>query len=284
MRKTILSLTALASLTMASSIEAQQPSDPWIEYHPFPGTFDPQLEAHHFNPNIGESYFNEWLAIVHVYVEDLHGESFQATGFFVGPHMVLTNYHVIRNIKSAIIKFGNERTYKVQNWWGNPLCDVAVLNVPTVNSRFWFQLAVDSSNEVINEHVTIDGYPGDKDLISEGPITHFVDRNRNIDSGAMAALFLIFASGDHGQSGAPVFNEKMDVIGMVRGGNPLKDEVTVITSNVIWEALKLKNRVDHPTGFITGVTSGLDLRNDDEKRIDIAEVKPFQQGGEVFAQ
>jgi len=82
------------------------------------------------------------------------------------------------------------------------------------------------------------------------------------------AMMQFSAPIDHGSSGSPVFNAYGQVIGIVDSGTLTGAELNfAISTNAIFEALGTTN-TDHPQGFKTGITIGLELRSQEDVNFD----------------
>lgn len=51
------------------------------------------------------------------------------TGFFVGPSQVVTNYHVIRDLKDLTVRLADGRTFLAERYAVDPGIDLALLTV-----------------------------------------------------------------------------------------------------------------------------------------------------------
>ena len=57
------------------------------------------------------------------------GEDVVGTGFFVGPSRVVTNYHVIRDLKDLTVRLADGRTFLAERYAVDPGIDLALLTV-----------------------------------------------------------------------------------------------------------------------------------------------------------
>ena len=206
----------------------------------------------------------KWAAdiTVMIIVEENDGTFSSGTGFFINPTMVLTNWHVIRNIKHIrVIDHNNVKYNDATFYCGSAPLDVALLKIPSANSKSC-EFIADSDWEQIGEKVYVYGNPqGVEGTFSEGMLSS-VRYN--------GAIFQISAPLDYGSSGSPVFNEYGRVIGIISKKMESSAQINfAISSNAIFEALGLTCG-DHPQGFNLGITTGVELRNQDNIATDTA--------------
>jgi S1-C subfamily serine protease len=204
----------------------------------------------------------------------------------INENTILTNWHVVRgarfrgftpgdsggpiaeNIVASDYKGTKYENGRLVNL--NTHLDVACITFDSMHSTKWASLVTDSNWEVPGEAVYTIGAP-------EGMAQTFTS---GIFSGWLAngATFRFTAPTGPGSSGGPVFNGYGQVIGIVRGGFGEGGGLNfAISTNAILEALHESNQ-DHPNGFITGVTNGVELRSKEEIAKDeaagITDVKP----------
>jgi len=203
-----------------------------------------------------------------VYIEepakDKPGLEYTGTGFFICDHVIVTNYHMVRYAKAfRFTRYDGTVINGGRVIIANAQCDVACIEVAPHSSDAWVYLSPDTQYETVGERVTIIGYPQDHYTVSNGTIEKFYGDNTM----TMVVAIQTTAWGDHGQSGSPIFNAYGAVIGIVRGGDDKVHHAFGLSTDVMWEALQLTSG-DHPNGFTTGITNGVDVRGDDEKQYD----------------
>ena len=204
---------------------------------------------------------------VAIYVQLQDGTYASGTGFFWNEQIVITNYHMTRNVKAMIVVDAAGNKFPCSLYKGNPQLDLALIQVEGAHHKDCAYPVTDSDWEQIGEKVYVYGSPsGVEGTFSAGMIAA---------CRASQAIFQISAPLDHGSSGSPVFNEYGLVIGIIQGGvDDTKAQIAyAISSNAIFEALGLKNE-DHPKGFSLGLTKDLDLRSKDQIAADNAAATP----------
>ncbi|MBU2703024.1 serine protease Do [Sporomusaceae bacterium BoRhaA] len=136
------------------------------------------------------------------------------TGFFVTPHLIVTNYHVVKTAKTIEIKDRNEQLTSATVVAKDPANDLAILKVKEPESSVT-PLSLGNVSESKNgDTVYTVGFPmptvlGAKAKLSEGIInstTGFQDDVR---------MYQISIPIQPGNSGSPLFNTKGQVLGVV---------------------------------------------------------------------
>ena len=179
----------------------------------------------------------------------------EGTGFYTGPDLILTCFHIIKGAsKIEVLDAYNHliSNATVSSW--DEKCDLASLKTDRVHPT-WCYADPDTSWERIGEGIVTLGFPQGHYNQQQGTVTHCWTEHTGRDT----AVFEISPYLQEAASGSPVFNEYGAVIGIVFA-NTIRNSSFVVSMNVVWEALKLSNNADHPTGFITGITDNLDLR------------------------
>ena len=181
----------------------------------------------------------------------------QGTGVIINENTIITNWHVVRGAKNIVAWDYNGTKYE-NGRLGNfsMSVDVACITFDTMHSTESALFVTDSNAEVTGEAVYTIGTP-------EGMAQTFTN---GMFSGWLAngAIFRFTAPAGHGSSGGPIFNAYGRVIGIVRGGVNEGGGLNFgISTNAIFEALHLTSQ-DHPKGFVTGITNGLELRSEQE--------------------
>jgi len=189
----------------------------------------------------------------------MNGKEVQGTGFFISHDLVVTNWHMIRNAFSVRIIDSSGNSFDAKVVSIDEPTDLAGLRT-TANNKYAAYIVADSEWEKPGERIYVFGNPKGMEV----SLTNGLLSARRING----ALFQISAPINHGSSGSPVFNEYGLVIGMISRGLESQAEINfAISANVMWEALGMSND-EHPEGFKTGITAGLDIRSDEEKAED----------------
>jgi S1-C subfamily serine protease len=182
----------------------------------------------------------------------------QGTGWFFNERTLITDYHVIEGYNQFMVVYpdGKRVTATLRNL--NVACDLADLDVVKPRSdQWWSSIIPDSETVYPNEEVCARGCPQNHWTITYGNLTgRLTDTTGRRAVGWYSTnLFL-----DHGGSGSPICDDNGEVIGIAKSiskpGAPYC--CLIISANVIWEALGLKNS-SHPDGFRTGITNGVNL-------------------------
>jgi S1-C subfamily serine protease len=287
MKKSLTVLTAALGLTMSAVSQARQSAHhqstnrdlKYTQYKLADGTVVEMSrsqkliannQARQFSPS--ELYRYGSQMVVTVFCDLGNGQQSQGTGFFIDANTILTNWHVVRNAKFISMatndRYKNTRyengTVVSDNQYYNgtivsssPSLDVACVRFDSAQSRGDDEGAcmdTDSNWEQIGDPVYVIGTPqGLGQTLSTGILS---GRRAN------GALFQLTAPVTHGSSGSPVFNQYGLIIGIIsRSLSSDGGELNIaISTNAILEALKVIT-VDHPNGFNTGITKGLELRS-----------------------
>jgi S1-C subfamily serine protease len=195
--------------------------------------------------------------IVVTVVCDVGDKYVQGTGVILNENTVITNWHVVRGAKNIVAWDYNGTKYENgRRGYHSPSVDVACITFDTMHSTKWAPFVTDSNWEVPGEAVYTIGAP-------EGMAQTFTN---GIFSGWLSngATFRFTAATGPGGSGGPIFNAYGQVIGIVRGGFGEGGGLNFgISTNAILEALQITNQ-DHPKGFVTGITNGLELRSKED--------------------
>jgi S1-C subfamily serine protease len=195
----------------------------------------------------------------------------QGTGVILNENTIITNWHVVRGAKNIVAWDYNGTKYengRLGNF--NMSVDVACVTFDAAHWTKYAPFVTDSNWEQPGEAVYTIGTPeGMAQTFTSGMFSGWLT-NR--------ATFRFTAPTGHGGSGGPIFNADGQVIGIVCGGFGEGGGLNFgISTNAIVEALHLTSQ-DHPKGFVTGVTNGVELRSQEEIAKDntagIIEVKP----------
>jgi hypothetical protein len=192
--------------------------------------------------------------VVQIRARQNNDDGEQGTGFYVGPDLILTCYHVIKGAsKIDVLDAYNHliANATVSSW--DEKCDVASLKTDRMHPK-WCYLDPDTSWERSGEGIVTLGFPQGHYNQQQGTVTHCWAEHTGRDT----AVFEIAPYLQEGASGSPVFNEYGVVIG-IAFANTTRNSSFVVSMNAVWEGLRITNG-DHPTGFVTGITDNLDLR------------------------
>jgi S1-C subfamily serine protease len=181
----------------------------------------------------------------------------QGTGVIIDEHTIITNWHVVRGAKTIVAWDYNGTKYengRLGNF--NMSVDVACITFVTMHSTKSALFVTDSNGELPGEAVYAIGTPeGMAQTFTSGMFSGWLTNG---------ATFRFTAPTGHGGSGGPIFNAYGQVIGIVRGGFGEGGGLNFgISTNAIFEALHLTSQ-NHPKGFVTGVTNGVELRSEQE--------------------
>jgi S1-C subfamily serine protease len=246
MKTFILALTAVASLTMASDpaiakAKSSRRSNTTSEVHLNPNTIVVGVWGHLYTPSAGG------------------GDASQGTGWFINTSMLITNYHVVKGCSEYKIIYSDGRSVDVTLQSYNEACDLAILEVKTVRpDQSYAFLLPDSDDVVPGTRVYTVGFPHSQIAVTYGTVKQRFVNEINKHVVVFESIDLLI---DQGSSGGPVMNERGYVIGMVEARTDMSQayRCRIISANVIWEALNITNTKTHPDGFVTGVTTGVDL-------------------------
>jgi hypothetical protein len=157
----------------------------------------------------------------------------QASGFFVGDHVIVTNYHVIKGASSANC-FSDEpgKTYKIEGSVNeDEEADLILLKVAQLNQS---PLMLSAALPAAGMPVYIIGRPSGSSVISEGTVSSVRQK------GALNQLVLnAYASADN--SGGPVLNDKGEVLGVSLGSKEGQKVQLAATTETLQELLSTKN-------------------------------------------
>jgi S1-C subfamily serine protease len=194
-----------------------------------------------------------------------NNQATQGTGVIVNENTIITNWHVVRGAKNIVAWDYNGTKYENGRLGSfNRSVDVACITFDTMHWTKSACFVTDSNWVKSGEAVYTIGAPeGMPQTFTNGMFSGWL---------ANGATFRFTAATGPGGSGGPVFDAYGQVIGIVRGGfgeggGGLNFG---ISTNAIFEALLLTNQ-DHPKGFVTGITNGLELRSKEEIAKDDAE-------------
>jgi S1-C subfamily serine protease len=136
------------------------------------------------------------------------------SGFFVAPHLIMTNAHVIAGVKRPIIKYGT------QSYVGNPVLfdsylDVAILRVDNLNEK---PLPLENMTLKPGTEGVALGYPGgnftETPLVLDNEIQLQTNNLYGIGS-VLRDVYVFDGSTDEGSSGGPVVLNNGSVAGVI---------------------------------------------------------------------
>ncbi|MGB2628749.1 MAG: trypsin-like peptidase domain-containing protein [Candidatus Acidiferrum sp.] len=153
-------------------------------------------------------------AVVLIVTSDASGtEIGQGSGFIISVDgKIITNYHVIKGVKSAVIKLSNGAFFPMETVLGSdPNRDLAVIkvagrNLPTLS-------LADSGKAAVGEHVIAIGSPlGLQNTVSEGIISAFRTQDAKVD------WIQTTTPVSPGNSGGPLIRADGSVVGVITWG------------------------------------------------------------------
>jgi len=154
-------------------------------------------------------------AIVSIIMSDKDGETVaEGTGFLIGSDgRILTNYHVIENGSSAIVKLPDGAFYVVDGVLASDKArDVAIIKAHGANFR---TLTLGNSDNIeVGEEVVAIGNP----LSLESTVSNGIVSAIRIAETQGGKFLQITAPISHGSSGGPLFNKAGEVVGITAMG------------------------------------------------------------------
>jgi len=158
-------------------------------------------------------------AVVLVLVDN-GGEIAQGSGFFVGPGIVITNYHVVQRASTGSVQIDFWTKTEVRHAGVARIVafdeesDLAVLDIPAARARNVSILSLSKEKEAIDIGETVYAVGNPEGLLrtfSTGMVSGRIRSDNN------SARIQITAPISHGSSGGPIVNTKGEVIGVAVG-------------------------------------------------------------------
>jgi serine protease Do len=139
-------------------------------------------------------------------VVTIEGENSKGTGFNIEENgLIITNSHVVANMKTIYIYFPNGEVFQGSVIKDNPEYDLAIVDITGTNLPV---LSLQQElNWIENDHIYIIGNP-----LS---YTQIANEGKIINSNNASSVLQITAPVYRGNSGSPVLTEKNEVIGVV---------------------------------------------------------------------
>jgi S1-C subfamily serine protease len=140
-------------------------------------------------------------------VDTIDSYTSRGTGFFIDKHYILTNFHVVDNYSIININLPNinNTNYRCQVIAVYPELDVALLKVNDYESKYYLDLGDSDKDIMPGSKVYAIGYPlgMEQVKISSGIVNGIQDGHLQIDTPL-----------NPGNSGGPLINENMKVVGI----------------------------------------------------------------------
>jgi S1-C subfamily serine protease len=178
---------------------------------------------------------------------------------FIAQHTQMTGYQMIHHV---VIPDGSPFPFEIKSYGapageGENWKDVSIIKIEVKNAPVL--IFGDSDKMQLQDHATVIGYPGAADSSTPNILSSKSELEASITDGKVSArkttgggapVLQISASATHGNSGGPVVNDAMEVIGLLtfRGNTVMGQEVQgfnfVVASNTAKE-------------FLTGISNEL---------------------------
>ncbi len=170
-------------------------------------------------------------AAVVLIVAEVHGTSYEATGFAVNAGgLIVTNRHVVHDSGAAAsrvaVKFANTSQWHaahVVTLAAGASADLALVQVDDAGTYPTVREVAASIDTPVGGTIATLGFPLGSDLVMQGTGNDLVAKTTltiGTVSKAMDDLLQIDSFASHGSSGSPVFDTHGRVIGVVWGGPP----------------------------------------------------------------
>jgi serine protease Do len=150
--------------------------------------------------------------VVLIYTLDKNDEEYVGSGIVIGDNLILTNYHVIEDMIAAIVETTESKRFRT---------------LGVVDYDEDADLAIIKTSEKINIHpvtfakqkiekgdylVSITCPEGILNMVSDGLVSHYFTDENGVKK------IITSAPVTYGSSGGALFNDKGEVIGVVKGG------------------------------------------------------------------
>ena len=149
------------------------------------------------------------------------GEDVVGTGFFVGPSRVVTNYHVIRDLKDLTVRLADGRTFLAERYAVDPGIDLALLTVRGARAPGVLAFAqVEARRLPLGMGVVLVGFPyGQGPLASFGILSGVGPLEVPLPDPSVGTEVGEYLFTDDpltvGNSGSPLLNLQGEVVGLV---------------------------------------------------------------------
>jgi len=149
------------------------------------------------------------------------GEEVVGTGFFVGPARVVTNYHVIRDLKDLTVRLADGRTFPAERYAVDPGIDLALLTVRGARAPGVLGFAqVEARRLPLGMGMVLVGFPyGQGPLASFGILSGVGPLEVPLPDPSVGAEVGEYLFTDApltvGNSGSPLLNLQGEVVGLV---------------------------------------------------------------------
>jgi S1-C subfamily serine protease len=152
---------------------------------------------------------------------------FEGTGFAVSSDYLMTNYHIVRNADSVYVQNIKGDAYKARVVYTNPDYDVAVLQIvdPSFKPFLSLPYMIKRSSSDPAEDVFTVGFPGDKQVYNKGYLSSATGYDD--DTTSYQASITV----NPGNSGSPLFDNRGNVIGIIKGNQLRVDGVVFATKS-----------------------------------------------------
>jgi len=198
----------------------------------------------------------------------------QGSGFFYGPDLILTNWHVVKGADRIEVEFYNRERGTAQLVGGDPYSDVALIRVASAPDITPLSLG-NSSAVWIGQQVVAIGNPlGLSGSLSSGYVAQ-INKLLNLPPIIVPVLELDVTIAP-GSSGGPLFDLSGDVIGITNAGTGYGINFAV-PSNIVERAARSilqTGSYEHP---YVGV-SLVELSPESIRALNVINIDPFQTG------